>query len=1006
MALPLPAQDSELVTLARRGRDDAFGALYERYFDGVYDFLTRLLRDRQEAADVAQDTFIKAFERLGHLEKPESFKSWLFTIAHRNGLNRIERSKRAVAVGDFYVSDREAGALGVIDPDRAGDPERSAEAMAAASIIWEAAAGLDPKTYSVMDLHVRHGLDSAEIAEVLGVSKGNAYTMVSRMKKSFSATLATYLLVRQGSADCDVLGAIVAAETATGLTPELRRSVDRHTKSCDKCQENRKVLFLPLKMFAALGAVPVPAGLKATIWGSVKAAAVGGGAAKAAAGSEAAPVAATGAAGGGAMAWVRSNLSGLAAAAVLIAVLFVGGAALLGDRGDDGETEVLSSGVTSTSIVELVTPSTDPTLEPTPPRESTTTEPPSSTAAPTTLTPTTVAPPVEETTTTTTTTTVTPTTTVVPPTTTVLPPPLVVRGDTVILDEDTSALIDVLANDSGFAPGAAPQVATAPLHGSARTSGSSILYSPDANFAGADVLTYEVAGRDGSTRRAQVSLTVTAINDAPTVPGPGQLSLDEDGTVRFDPLEGAVDVDGDALTMTTFDTTSAHGGSVTSGSLIYSPASNWSGSDSFTYRVSDGTVEVVVAVSLTVAAVNDPPTGPAPHIDAAEDSATTAQLLEGWDDVEGDTVYIADPGTRTTDRGGTAVVAADGEVVYTPPADYSGADGFTVRISDGTATMTVAVSVNVSSSNDAPIITAREFSAREDLAVGAVIGVVTATDPEGDEVSFESGSNSVFTIRPDGTLVLVSNLDYEADDRHVLEAEAVDDRGARTAFTVVLTVIDVNEGPVVNSATFRASAGDPAGTVLGRVSASDPEDDTLTFSLQNGGGLLAIDSATGAVRLLVDADPDDFPHTAIAIAKDPAGNSGGASITVVIDDVDGPVITNFRSDVDSFYEPPPEGGVCPSRPRSAKLTANVSDPSGVRGADLVWRINVGGLVSSGSVKMVQVDGQFEVRFSAPPGVLWNRDPTPMYLKVRARDDFNTFAESPEISVTVLPCDVD
>ena len=205
MALPLPAQDGDLVVLARRGREDAFGALYERYFPGVYDFLTRLLRDRQEAADVTQDTFIKAFERLSHLQKPESFKSWLFTIAHRNGLNRIERSKRAVVVGDFYVSGREATEFGIIDPDRAADPERSAEARAAASIIWEAAAGLDPRTYSVMDLHVRQGLESAEIAEVLGVSKGNAYTMVSRMKKQFSEALSTYLLVRKGSGDCDEL---------------------------------------------------------------------------------------------------------------------------------------------------------------------------------------------------------------------------------------------------------------------------------------------------------------------------------------------------------------------------------------------------------------------------------------------------------------------------------------------------------------------------------------------------------------------------------------------------------------------------------------------------------------------------------------------------------------------------------------------------------------------------------------------------------------------------------
>jgi hypothetical protein len=264
----------------------------------------------------------------------------------------------------------------------------------------------------------------------------------------------------------------------------------------------------------------------------------------------------------------------------------------------------------------------------------------------------------------------------------------------------------------------------------------------------------------------------------------------------------------------------------------------------------------------------------------------------------------------------------------------------------------------------------------------------------------------VFTIRPDGTLVLLSTLDFESVELHVLEAEAIDDRGARTSFTVELAVVDVNEAPVVNTSTFRVSPGDPAGTVLGRVSASDPEDDPLTFSLQSGGDFLAIGSATGTLRLVKDVDPVDFPISAIVVARDTAGNSGGATITVVVDDVDGPVIADFRSNVDAFYEPPPGGGVCPARPRAATYSAAISDPAGVRGADLLWRIEVSGVVSSGSVKMALIDGRFRVSLSAPPGVLWTGDPTPIYAKVRARDDFNNFAESAEIRVTVLPCNTD
>jgi len=994
MALPLPAQDSELVTLARRGREDAFGALYERYFDGVYDFLTRLMRDRQEAADVAQDTFIKAFERLGHLEKPESFKSWLFTIAHRNGLNRIARSKRAVAVGDFYVSDREIGEFGVIDADREADPERSAEARAAATIIWEAAAGLDPRTYSVMDLHVRQGLDSAEIAEVLGVSKGNAYTMVSRMKKSFSATLATYLLVRRGSQDCAVLGAIVAAETSTGLTPELRRSVDRHAKGCEVCQENRKVLFMPLKVFAALGAVPATAGVKTAIWAGVKAAAIGatsGGAAKA---DLEQPSSLS--AGVGSGAWLRSNVGGLSLAAVLIALLFVGGAFLLNDRDDRAATEVLSAGATNSPSTTLPPPTpatTSATVATTP--APTSTSSPASTAVPaSTAAPTTLAPPVVATTT-------TPPPTTVPPITR-----LVVRDDSVTITEDVAALVDVLANDSGVAPGSVPQVVSAPQHGAAQPSGRAIRYEPAADYSGEDSFSYSVRGRDGSTKTANVTITIAGVNDAPVVPGPGELAMDEDDTVSFDPLAGAADADGDDLVMTSFDETTEGGGSVTSGSLIYMPAPNWSGTDRFRYWVSDGTFEVEVAVRVVVAPVNDPPSGPAPVLAGDEDATITGNLLTGWSDVEGDEIFIDDPGQRDTRRGGQADVAADGSVSYTPPANFAGDDDFEVRVSDGTDSFEVTVAITVGATNDPPEVTVPVLSAAEDTAIGTVLGRVTATDAEGDDVEFEALSVSAFTIENDGTLRLTASLDFEASSSHSLQASAVDERGASTDFAVGLTVIDVDEGPIVLPATFTVSTGDPAGTMVGRVSASDPEGAPLTFSLQGGAGLIAIDASTGDVQLVVDADPADFPFSAIAIAKDPAGNSGGAAITLELKDVDGPVITNFRSDVDAFFEPPPEGGVCPNRPRFATFHADVTDRSGVRGADIAWHIDVGGLVSSGVVKMALVDDDYEANLSAPPGVLWNRDPTAIYAKVVARDVFGNLSESAEIALTVMPCNVD
>jgi len=146
-------------------------------------------------------------------------------------------------------------------------------------LVWEAAASLDADTYAVLDLHVRQGLSSAEIADVLGISKGNAYTKLNRMKERTGVAISTFLLIRKGSKDCDDLSQIVAGVELPPVTETLRKRVDRHAKSCDECSERRKALVSPMSIFAAMAAVPPPPGLEQSIWtnvsGSVKTGGIG-----------------------------------------------------------------------------------------------------------------------------------------------------------------------------------------------------------------------------------------------------------------------------------------------------------------------------------------------------------------------------------------------------------------------------------------------------------------------------------------------------------------------------------------------------------------------------------------------------------------------------------------------------------------------------------------------------------------------------------------------------------
>src|SRR5689334_20895470 len=129
--------EATLVQLASEGDHEAFATLYEHHFDAVYDFLTRLVKDREAAADLTQDTFIKAMNSLPSLQNRDRFKSWLFTIAHNSGLNHLQRTSRTQPLQTGADED-DAPAFDVVDTDRFASPEEAAEATRLSALVWEA----------------------------------------------------------------------------------------------------------------------------------------------------------------------------------------------------------------------------------------------------------------------------------------------------------------------------------------------------------------------------------------------------------------------------------------------------------------------------------------------------------------------------------------------------------------------------------------------------------------------------------------------------------------------------------------------------------------------------------------------------------------------------------------------------------------------------------------------------------------------------------------------------
>ena len=193
-------------------------------------------------------------------------------------------------------------------------------------------------------------------------------------------------------------------------------------------------------------------------------------------------------------------------------------------------------------------------------------------------------------------------------------------------------------------------------------------------------------------------------------------------------LGNDADPDGDPLTAVLV--TGPSHGSVTvnaNGSFSYTPAADYAGGDSFSYRASDGTLTSNVAtVTLTVTAVNDAPTAAGDAYSTAEDTVLTVAgpgVLGNDADPDGDPLTAV---LVTGPSHGSLTVNANGSFSYTPAADYAGADSFSYRASDGTLTSNVAtVTLTVTAVNDAPTAAGDAYSTAEDtvLTVAGAGGV-------------------------------------------------------------------------------------------------------------------------------------------------------------------------------------------------------------------------------------------------------------------------------------------
>ena len=269
----------------------------------------------------------------------------------------------------------------------------------------------------------------------------------------------------------------------------------------------------------------------------------------------------------------------------------------------------------------------------------------------------------------------------------------VANDDSTSTVEDTLVTINVLGNDSDVDGDPLTVTSATATNGSVTIgAGGSLTYTPNADFTGTDTISYTISDGAGGTASASVAVIVAAVNDAP-VAVDDTATTAEDTPVTIDVLGNDTDVDGDTLAVTTASATNGTVVVEAGGGLTYTPNADFSGTDTITYDVSDGSGGTATgSVAVTVGAANDAPVAVADTATTAEDTPVTIDVLGNDMDVDGDTLAV----TTASATNGTVVVEADGSLTYTPNASFTGTDTISYEISDGaggTASASVAVSV-------------------------------------------------------------------------------------------------------------------------------------------------------------------------------------------------------------------------------------------------------------------------------------------------------------------------
>jgi RNA polymerase sigma-70 factor, ECF subfamily len=180
--------DGQQIVAARSREPGAFEALVRRHQGPLYNFCLRMLGQSEDAADVAQETFVQLYSHLARLDEREPIAPWLFRVARNRCIDLIRR-RRTVPLGMPDDSDERMSAVDVADDEPL--PDELAERADLQRLLAQAIATLPPAYAEVVSLRYAGERSFAEIAQILDCDEGAARVRFHRAKALLRRQLRT-----------------------------------------------------------------------------------------------------------------------------------------------------------------------------------------------------------------------------------------------------------------------------------------------------------------------------------------------------------------------------------------------------------------------------------------------------------------------------------------------------------------------------------------------------------------------------------------------------------------------------------------------------------------------------------------------------------------------------------------------------------------------------------------------------------------------------------------------